>query len=80
MTEQQLEEQGSFGLKGGTKAGAFMERAFLPSTLSQRNRELTGGERSPGRRQEETFCVLQGNDHVEVGEKEWVKRDEGYWL
>lgn len=44
MIEQPLEEQGGFGQKGGTKAGAFMDRAFLPSTINQRNRELAGGD------------------------------------
>lgn len=65
MIEQQFEERGGFGQKGGTKAHAFTERAFLLCTISQRKRKLAGEEKAPGRGQEESVYVLQ----VKVGEK-----------
>ena len=69
MIEQRFKERGGFGQKGGTKAHAFTERAFLLCTISQRNRKLAGGEKTPGRGQEENVYVLQGKNHVKDGEK-----------
>lgn len=69
MIEQRFEERSSFGQKGGTKAHAFTERAFLLCTISQRNRKLAGGEETSERGQEESVYVIQGKNHVKVGEK-----------
>lgn len=60
MIEQRFEERGGFGQKGGTKAHAFTERAFLLCTISQRNRKLAVGQETPGRGQQESVYVLQG--------------------
>lgn len=58
MIEQWFEERGGFGQKGGTKAHAFIDRAFLLCTISRGNIKIVGGEDTPGRGQEESVCVL----------------------